>query len=173
MVAAALLAINFLSCNTNGGQTAKVSYDHSVDVPSREWRAQDTLFFPITISDEPEVRTSIIRGTDYPVWCSIRMTSDYPFTTVPMTLIIQQTDTTAQGGERVKRNYLRQHIEPVVRTPEGRPLGSSWGSLIQHEVRLDSLSLRFDSVGHYRMLLIPAVQGEVTLCGIASVGLSL
>lgn len=101
------------------------------------------------------------------------MTSDYPFTTVPMTLIIQQTDTTAQGGERVKRNFLRQHIEPAVRTPEGRPLGSSWGSLIQHEVQLDSLSLRFDSAGHYRMLLIPAIQGEVTLRGITSVGLSL
>lgn len=91
-----------------------------------------------------------------------------------MQLIVQQTDTLGQGGqERVTRNLLRKNIAPKVRDAEGRPLGSGWGSLISHEAQLDSLTLLFDSIGTYRMLLMPRTGELPALCGIASIGIQM
>lgn len=166
-----LLMLSLNACSNESGDKS-LGFDFSVDVPSRGWTAQDTLFYPIHITEQPEVRTPLLRDVDYDVFASIRMSSAYKFCNVPMTMLLQQTDTTG-GMTHVVRNLLRQEISPIVRNDEGRELGANWGSLTQHEVQLDSISMRFDSIGTYRILLIPTTQEINALDGIFSVGLSL
>lgn len=172
---AALLTLNLVSCiHQDDEASSRNVYDLCVSVPANGWSSQDTLFFPVDITASPAVRTPILRQTDYPVSCSIRMTDSYPYRSLPMMLIVQQTDTvgSSHGEQRVKRNLLRRSIAPMLRDEDGRPLGDSWGSLIQYECPLDSLTLSFDSVGTYRMLIIPSTSGDAQLHGIVSIGLS-
>jgi len=100
------------------------------------------------------------------------MSTEFPFTRVPMQLIIQQTDTT-EGHEYIVRNIFRQNIAPAVRDTLGHPLGSSWGSLIDYENYIDGLTIRFDSVGTYRMMLIPETQGLSGFVGLSAIGITL
>lgn len=170
-----LLALSLSGCVNSEPTVAETAYDYTVDVPCRGWTYNDTLFFPISVSENPEIRTPLQRSTNYQLGCALRISSDYQYANVPMLLILQKTDTTNCLGKRplVIQNLLRQEIVPQVRDNAGRELGNTWGSLIQHETVIDSLSIRFDSVGTYQMLLIPQ-SGEISsIDGVHSVGLSL
>jgi hypothetical protein len=103
---------------------------------------------------------------------SIRMSADYHFTRVPMQFIIQQTDT-IEGHEYIVRNILRQNIAPAVRDTLGKPLGPTWGSLIDYDNYIDGITIRFDSVGTYRMMLIPETQGLSSFIGLSAIGITL
>ena len=172
VITAATLALSLAACT---GEGSDIRYDHSADVPSRGWTTSDTLFFPITISPTPDTRSPLYVDTDYRLACSIRMDASYAYTSLPLMLILQQTDTigSPDGSPYVSRNLLRHALTIPLRDDRGYPVSSSWGSLFQHEVPIDSLTLRFDTVGTYRMLVFPATHSNARLDGITSVGLSL
>lgn len=162
-------------CACSDRPATLTDYDQSVDVPCQNWRNEDTLFFPITVTDTPEIRTPLLLATDYHMDCCVRMGANYKYANVPMQLILQQTDTTSASAvqRHVIRNLLRQEIAPTVRNAQGQELGSTWGSLIQYEGRIEDVTIRFDTAGTYQMLLIPAIDGATSLEGIHSIGLSL
>ena len=177
-MAAVLLMAGLTACSSDEGdatEEASIGYDHSADVPMLGWSFSDTLFFPLTVLAEPELRSPIVIGADYSLWCSVRHDASYSYQQLPLTFVVQQTDTTGtlNGTSRVVRNMLRRQMTLPIRRPDGHPLGTSWGSLIQYETEADSLTLRFDSAGTYRMLLIPDVPASQPLKGVASVGLTL
>ncbi len=159
------------ACKGNEDGTEPI-YCRVVNVPLREWSASDTLFFPVQVTYPTTLRTPIVQGLTYQVRYNIRMSANYKFTRVPMQFIVQQTDTTG-GHEHIVRNVLRQNIAPAVRDTLGHPLGPSWGSLIDYENVIDGLTLRFDSLGTYRMMLIPETKGLSGFDGISAVGISL
>lgn len=170
-----LLGLNLTSCVSEADQEAQTVYDHSCDVSTHGWTSQDTLFYPVLITEMPELRTPIKYGRQCDLWCNIRTEADFPYTNIPMTLIVQQTDTTGSGNgtSHVIRNLLRHDLTLTVCNEDGRHLGDSWGSLVQLETKLDGLTVCFDTTGTYRMLLIPNLHNKVSLPGITSIGLTL
>ena len=169
MVAATTMMLNACQNNEDGTDPA---YDKVIDVPILGWKAADTLFFPLQITDPTTIRTPILQGIPYTMGYSVRMSADFHYTRVPMQLIIQQTDTTG-GCEHIVRNVLRRHIAPAVRDTLGRPLGPSWGSLIDYDGFIDDISIQFDSLGSYRMMLIPDTKDIHGFTGLSAIGLSL
>ncbi len=147
-------------------------YNKIVNVPLLGWKQNDTLFYPVHVTEPTTIRTPIVKGHPYQMGYSIRMSSEYHFTRVPMQLIIQQTDT-AGGHEFIVRNILRQNIAPAVRDTLGQPLGPTWGSLIDYQNYIDGITVRFDSVGTYRMMLIPETQGLSSFIGLSAIGITL
>ena len=147
-------------------------YNEVLDVSIFGWKDADTLFFPLQITFPSTIRTPIQQGIPYIMGYSVRMSADYHYARVPMQLIIQQTDTTG-GREHIVRNILRQHIAPAVRDTLGRPLGPSWGSLIDYDGFIDGITIRFDSLGTYRMMLIPDTKDMHGFTGLSAIGLSL
>lgn len=167
----AVVALMVSACQSNTDAT-EPDYNLVIDVPMFGWKVADTLFFPIQITSPSTIRTPILQGMPYQLGYSIRMSADYRFTRVPMQLIVQQTDTTG-GHEHIVRNVLRQHIAPAVRDTLGHPLGPSWGSLIDYDNYINNLTIRFDSVGTYRMILIPDTRDVSGLVGLSAIGLTL
>jgi len=159
------------ACQSSEDGTEPV-YSEVVNVPLLGWDANDTLFYPVHVTNPTTIRTPIVQGLTYQVGYNIRMSADYRFTRVPMQFIIQQTDTSG-GHEYIVRNVLRQNIAPAVRDTLGHPLGPTWGSLIDYENYIESLTIRFDSLGTYRMMLIPETQGLSSFTGISAIGISL
>lgn len=169
------LTVSLSACTSSPTDAELTDYDLSVDVPCQRWTSTDTLFFPIDVTDAPLHRTPLLREASYRVRCNIRISADCKLTNVPMNLLLQQTDTLGSPDRlpQVTRNLLRSVVCPAVRNADGRELGSTWGSLIQHEVPIDSLTMKFDSAGTYRILLIPAIEGPQGIEGVHSVGLAL
>ena len=174
MLASLLLTLlaSLTACSSDGPYTA-ADYDTVIDVPVLSWMPTDTLLYPIVISSEATRYNPLRQGATYRLRCSVRMTAGFELTQVPMQFIVQQTDTAEGGHLRVLRNVCRHDIAPHVRDKRGQPLGSTWGSLICHEEVLPDVSLRFDSVGTYRMMLIPETSGLASFRGISAIGLSL
>jgi len=164
-----LVACRQASDSTSG----ELDYSHVVDVSLYGWGPADTLFFPVEVTWPAHVRTPLRQGLPYDVHCSVRMEGGYRLSDVPMCLIVQQTDTLEDGHTHVIHNLLRQEIAPVVRDSLGLAFGSSWGSLIDYQTQLDGLTLQFDSVGTYRMLLIPRTGELPAISGISAIGLHL
>lgn len=156
-----------------GADEDDLAYYRTASVPTLGWTNSDTLFFPIRITQPTTLRTPLVQGHQYQMGYSVRMSSSYPLTRVPMQLVVQQTDTAGTGREYVVRNVLRRHIAPVVRDTLGHPLGPSWGSLIDYEGYIDDVTIQFDSLGTYRMMLIPALQGRSRLTGLSAIGIML
>ena len=148
------------------------AYSAVADVPLLGWKAADTLFFPVVITSPVTIRTPLVQGQPYLMGYTIRMSARYPLTRVPMQFVIQQTDTTG-GHEHIVRNVLREHIAPAVRDTLGRPLGPSWGSLIDYDGFIDGLTIRFDSLGTYRMMLIPDTKDANGFPGLSAIGITL
>lgn len=174
----ALCIIGLCACTSSDKDAddgTLVGYDHSADVSLMGWSVYDTLCFPLEVAPQPEHRSPIALATDYDLWCNVRHDASYPYQQLPLTFVVQLTDTTGStnGTPRVVRNVLRSSLVLPLRQADGRPLGTTWGSLIQHEVVADSVTVRFDSAGMYRMLLIPDAPAGQPLKGVASVGISL
>lgn len=168
-MAVAALMVSACQNNTDGTEP---DYNVVIDVPMLGWKVADTLFFPIQITSPSTIRTPLLQGIPYQLGYSIRMSADYRYARVPMHLIIQQTDTTG-GHEHIVRNVLRQHIAPAVRDTLGHPLGPSWGSLIDYDNYINDLTIRFDSVGSYRIMLIPDTRDASGFVGLSAIGLTL
>lgn len=177
-----LLTLSLSSCTQRqDASTHPTDYDYSCDVPLSGWRSQDTLFYPITVCDAPERRHPLLLGTTYDVWCSVRMAASYPYDGIPMTLIVQQLKEVEHHADslttyttlEVSRNLLRQDIHTEVRTATGQPIGDTWGSLISCEAPVEDLSLRFDSAGSYRLLILPKTPSGLSLSGLSAIGLTL
>lgn len=147
-------------------------YNHVADVTLSGWTERDTLFFPIEVTSPAHIRTPLQVGTLYRLGCSIRMASSYALCDVPMLLVVQQIDTVS-GHTRLVRNLMREEIAPQVRDSEGRPVGNTWGSFIDHESRLDPLTIQFDTAGTYRMLLTPRTGPASSFSGLSAIGLQL
>lgn len=170
VMASSLTACSSLSSEASGREP---HYNTVNDVPILGWTETDTLLYPVLLTTPPTLRTPLVSGRSYDVYCSVRMTPGYAYQNVPMQLIVQQTDTVGTGYEHVVYNMLRQDIDVLVRDSLSRPLGTTWGSLIDYEARVPNLTLRFDSAGTYRMMLIPHLDRQTPLQGIASVGIAL
>lgn len=171
MVAVTVAILTSLSaCNlSDSGRTV---YDISVDVPLSGWASTDTLFYSVCVDDVASLRHPIERGVDYQLSVSVRHVSRYPFMSIPFTLIQQQTDTT-QGFEHPVRNILHQSVAPVIRDSLGHQLGASWGSFITVNVPVPDVSIRFDSAGTYRFLVIPDLGTLTSVTGLSALGLRL
>lgn len=169
MVALTSLSACSLPTHDSGSVT---DYNHVADVTLSGWTESDTLFFPIEVTNPTHIRTPLQIGTTYRLGCSIRMASSYALNDVPMLLVVQQTDTVS-GHTRIVRNLMREEIAPQVRDAEGRPMGNTWGSLIDYESRLDQLTIRFDTAGTYRMLLTPRTGPTSSFSGLSAIGLQL
>ena len=169
MAAVAILSLE--ACSRSAADA--IDYNTAQDTPVFGWKSTDTLYYPIQVTSPASIRTPIEVGIPYHIICGIRMAASFDMMRVPMMLIVQQTDT-LEGHTVIVRNLLRQPIAPAVRDSVGRPLGSHWGSYIDHEASLPAdLTLRFDSIGNYRMMLTPIIPGLPSLQGISSVSLSL
>lgn len=171
MALATAATISLTSCSSSGSDTDDhvTHYDRVQSVNVSHWASDDTLSFAINVTEQPQVRTPLLRQYDYHTFCSLRTTSDCRLTSLPLMLILQQVDD--QGA--VIRNLLRTEVNPVVRDETGRHLGSSWGSLYQYEAELPDARMRFDDAGNYRILLYPVTGSAAAIQGVASVGLSL
>lgn len=167
----AMTMLSLTACAPSSPEPAagEVHYDLSADVDLQGWAATDTLFYPITISAVRDVRTPLVAQHAYRSACCIRTDASCRLTHIPMQLVLQQVD--EQGA--VLRNVLRTEIAAPVRDDRGYMLGESWGSLYQYECDLPDLTLRFDSVGTYRLLLNPAIGSQAVIEGVASIGVSL
>lgn len=166
----AMALASLTACSNSQGVSP--DYNTVVDIPILGWSASDTLFFPIQVTSPATIRTPLQVGKPYMVDYSIRMTSGFELDRVPMHLILQQTDTAEGGYTRIIRNVLRQDIAPAVRDSIGKPLGNTWGSLIDYESHLNDLTLRFDSTGTYRLMLIPATGSIDCFTGLSAIGLT-
>ena len=168
----ALLTLELASCAD--ASEADTDYDVVTDVPVMGWTEADTLCFAVQVAESVRHTPVPLRGIDYRLRCSVRIQPDYAFAEVPMLLIVQQTDTAGLGqGTRVVRNLMRRNISVRVRDAAGHPLGPTWGSMAQHEEMIDSLTLRFDTTGSYRLLLLPRAYNHTSLPGITAIGISL
>lgn len=156
----------------SSSQEPTPDYNTVVDIPILGWSASDTLFFPIQVTSPATIRTPLQVGLPYHVNYSIRMTAGFELDRVPMHLILQQTDTAEGGHTRIIRNVLRQDIAPAVRDSLGKPLGNTWGSLIDYESPLNEVSLKFDSAGTYRLMLIPETGSLNSFSGLSAMGLT-
>lgn len=175
LAVATVAAISLTACSTPNSdhESQTVDYNTVCDVDIDGWHEADSLIFPVLLTTPATLRQPLQVGLPYNLRYSIRITPRYPYTTVPMQLTLQQTDTVAGGHLHVVRNILRQEVNPAVRDTLGRPLGGTWGSLIDYEAPLPDISLRFDTAGTYRLILTPLTAGNTPLSGIASVGLLL
>lgn len=170
IMAAMVLTLTGLSgCNQNNALTA---YNNSVDVPLMGWTSADTLFYHITVTDPATIKTPIAISRDYQLNIGFRYSSAYPLSCVAYHLLLQKTDTTG-GYEHPTVNLLRQDMTTMVRDSIGTPLGDTWGSLISLETRQPDLTIRFDSAGTYRFLLIPDLGELSALPGVASASIRL
>lgn len=165
----AMLSLSACAPSSPEPTAGEVHYSLSADVDLHGWAATDTLFYPIAVCEPRDVRTPLVPQHTYRSACCIRTDASCRLTHIPMQLVLQQVDD--QGA--VLRNVLRTEIAPQVRDDRGYMLGESWGSLYQYECDLPDLTLRFDSLGTYRLLLNPAIGSQAALEGIASIGLSL
>lgn len=174
-VATTVAAISLTACSNHSSDDASPETDYNTvcDVDINGWNENDSLIYPIIVTSPASIRYPLQVGLPYTMRYGIRITTRYPYTSVPMMLVVQQTDTVEGGHEHVVRNILRQEINPAVRDSLGHPLGGSWGSFIDYEAPLPDIALRFDTVGTYRMMLTPLTGNGAQLQGIASVGLLL
>lgn len=170
MAVAAMVSLSACSSNDAGPRT---DYDKALNVPIMGWAGGDTLLYTLHVTQPATLQHPLQVGIPYHMRCSIRMTSGFGLTHVPLQLSVQQTDTVAGGHTHVVRNLLRCDVAPQVRDSLGRPLGATWGSLITHEQMLDDISLRFDSAGTYRIIVTPQAEGAQSFYGLSAIGLSL
>ena len=170
-----VMAISLTACSSHSSeaQAEVIDYNSVCDVNISGWHEADSLIYPIIVTSPASIRYPLQVGLPYTLSYNIRITPRFGFASVPMLLMVQQTDTLPGGHLHVVRNILRQEINPAVRDSVGRPLGGTWGSLIDYEAPLSDVTLRFDSVGTYRMILTPLPGSNSQLSGIASVGLLL
>lgn len=165
----AVMVLSLSACSQNNAQTV---YSNSVDVPLLGWTSADTLFYNITVTEPATIKSPIAIRHDYQMNVDIRCSSSYPLSSIDYHLLLQKMDTTG-GYNRPVANLLRQEITTVVRDTTGTPLGDTWGSLITLQTTRPDLSVRFDSAGLYRILLIPELGELREVPGIASVCISL
>lgn len=176
---AAVLGLSLSACDLLSAPDDLTDYDYACDVPTRGWASHDTLIYPIEVSPQPGDFTPLRLDTPYDLWCSIRMTGNYAYRGVPMTLVLQQmqepavTDTPGSLPPEVARYVTRLELVPEVRDAEGVALGASWGSLVQYEVLVQPEAVRFDSAGTYRLLVTPTLGGGAPLEGLASISFAL
>lgn len=174
LAVATAAVISLAACSPSNDVTQLiVDYNSVCDVSINGWHETDSLIYPIILNSPATLRYPLQVGLPYSLRYNIRITPQFGYTSVPMQLIVQQTDTVEGGRLHVVRNMLRQEINPAVRDSVGRPLGGTWGSLIDYEASLPDVTLRFDTVGNYRMILTPLTTGSTPFSGIASVGLLL
>lgn len=148
-------------------------YNTSVDVPLFHWTSADTLFYPISVAEESNIKHPIRTSTDYHVRLSVRHSSRFPLTHLPALICLQQTDTVL-GHYILAKRLMQKPISPQIRNDQGQPLGSGWGSLYEYQQMLPDISVRFSKPGTYRLLIIPRFDGaEDGIDGMASVGLEL
>ena len=166
-------AISLSACSQSSSNRAEIVYNTSVDVPLKHWTSADTLFYPVVIDEEPNLRHPIACHQNYRMRISVRHTSDFPLSAVPANISIQQTDT-INGQTRVTRRVMQTAIAPRVRDEQGRALGTGWGSLYEFEEEVPDFTLQFDEPGTYRMLIIPAFRGALEgIDGMVSMGIEL
>lgn len=167
-----VVAISLSACSQKNN-AHDVVYNTSVDVPLYNWTSTDTLFYPLIIEEEPNVKHPIQLHRDYHLRVSMRHSIGYPLSKVPAHFCLQQTDT-INGSEQITRRVMQIFISPEVRDSEGRPLGTGWGSLYEHQEELPDITVRFDQPGSYRFLIIPAFKGAPEgIDGMASMGLEI
>lgn len=169
MVIMALILINLSACSKNNELTA---YDTSVDVPLQGWTSADTLFYSITVTETTTIKNPVAKGHDYHMNLSLRYSSSLPLTHLPFLLTLQQTDTTG-GYIHPIRNIMKQELSLPVRDTAGIPLGDNWGSLYTISTPVSSPTIRFDTAGTYRFMIIPAIGDLPELPGVASIGIEL
>lgn len=168
-----MVALASLTACSSELLSPSADYDTVVDVNMLAWASNDTLFFPVEVPETPSAQNLLKHDHTYRLRCSVRMSADYRLESLPMQLIVQQTDTLSSGHSHVVRNLLRENVSTRVRDKQGMVLGDTWGSLTTHEEMLQDVTLRFDSVGSYRMLLVPRTNGLAAFKGISAIGLSL
>lgn len=169
VVIMALIQISLSACSQNDARTV---YDTSVDVPLQGWTSTDTLFYSIVITDSPSIKYPIATHQDYQMNISIRYAATFGLTHVPFQLTLQQTDTLG-GYEHPIRNIFRQDLSLEVRDAEGVPLGDNWGSLYTISTPISSPTIRFDSAGTYRFMILPNLGDQKSLPGVASIGIEM
>lgn len=169
MVIMALILINLSACSKNDELTV---YDTSVDVPLQGWTSADTLFYSITVTETTTIKNPVAKGHDYHMNLSLRYSSSLPLTHLPFLLTLQQTDTTG-GYIHPIRNIMKQEFSLPVRDTAGIPLGDNWGSLYTISTPISSPTIRFDTAGTYRFMIIPNLGDQKSLPGVASIGIFL
>lgn len=173
LTAITIITINLSACSSQSNDAHTVVYNTSVDVPLHHWTSADTLFFPLTVTEEPNLKLPICTNKDYHLRLSFRHAIDFPLTAIPSLFCMQQTDT-VQGQSRVTRRVFQQTISPKVRDEKGQPLGTGWGSLYEYQQDMPEITVRFDQPGNYRFLFIPSFRGVTDgISGMASVGIEL
>lgn len=145
--------------------------DAALDVPMAGWQQGDTLRYGFEVVDQPSRRGLIACHQDYQLSMSVRYASLFPLQSLPLRLLLQQTDTVG-GIEHPIRYVLSQDVQLPMRDALGQPLGETWGSLIELEFPA-KCKVRFDSVGMYRFMIIPDFGLGNDVPGIASVGMRL
>ena len=172
MLIITIIAISLSACHKKSN-THVVVYNTSVDVPLHHWTSTDTLFYPIHVEEEPNIKSPICTHTDYQIRLSWRYELEFPLISLPATFCFQQMDTT-QGQLRISRLISRHKIEPTIRDEEGLPIGDGWGSLYEHQETVKDFTLCFDQPGIYRILIIPDFRGVPEgINGMVSMGLEL
>lgn len=170
VVIMALIQINLSACSSQND--ARTVYDTSVDVPLQGWTSTDTLFYSIVITDPTTIKKPVAVDHDYQMNISLRYSTSLRLTHLPFQLTLQQTDTLG-GYEHPIRNIFRQDLSLEVRDADGVPLGDSWGSLYSIETPISSPTIRFDSTGTYRFMILPTLGDLKSLPGVASIGIQL
>lgn len=173
LTAITITTISLSACSNQNNDAHTVVYNTSVDVPLFHWTSTDTLFFPLVVTDEPNLKLPIRTNQEYHLRLSFRHAIDYPLTEIPSLLCLQQTDT-VQGQNRVSRRIFQQNISPKLRDEKGQPLGTGWGSLYEYQQDATNITVKFDQPGSYRFLFIPSFHGITDgINGMASVGIEL
>lgn len=172
MLAITATALTSLSSCSSPNEPHTAVYDYSVDVLQSGWTSADTLFYDLQLTDPATIKNPIVPRRTYQLSMSVRFDATFPFTTLPMHMLVQQTDT-AGGYLHPIRNLLRRDLAPLMRDSIGQPIGHSWGSLVTQTIPLPDLTLRFDSAGTYRILITPHTGSHRSIPGIASVGVRL
>lgn len=169
MAVMALILTSLNACSQNEGLTV---YNKSVDVHLEGWAPTDTLFYNITVTEPASIKYPIVTQRDYRMNMSVRFSTSLKLTHLPFLLTLQQTDTIG-GYEHPIRNIFRQELSLEVRDTTGIPLGESWGSLYSVETTSPSPTIRFDTAGTYRLMIIPTIGNLKSLPGVASIGIQL
>ncbi len=172
MLAIMAIALTGLSACSSPNEPHTAVYDYSVDVPQSGWTSADTLFYDLLLTQPATIKNPIVPRRTYQLSMSVRFDASFPFTALPLQLLVQQTDTMG-GYLHPVRNLLRRDLAPQLRDSLGQPIGHTWGSLITQSIPLPDLTLRFDSAGTYRLLITPQTGSHRSIPGIASVGVRL
>ena len=167
------MAISLVACSNQSNDALTVVYNTSVDVPLYHWTSTDTLFYPIYIDKEPNMKNPIRQDKDYHLRISLRHTPGFPLSQVPAYFCLQKADTVMEHYILPKR-ILQRPVAPNVRDERGMPLGTGWGSLYEYQEIIPDIIVRFPEPGPYRMLIIPRFDGaEEGIDGMASIGIEL